>query len=172
MVLARLWSTKAGNTLHIKVLSTASNTTASPLSRAWNREQVWRFSNSYWMTASQALNGRLRDTEWQPHWYCMAEHAVRGSEGCGILTMRHCPRYILHPGLERPSIGQKGFDSPESLIIGCCSRWKDSEHRRPKKPYDGLWQVDSGRHAYSSECWVSISMTNNPKMMIVFTRQQ
>ena len=59
----------------------------------------------------------------------MAEHAVRGSEGCGILAMRHCPRYILHPGLERPSIEQKGFDSPESLIIGCCSRWKDSEHR-------------------------------------------
>ena len=47
----------------------------------------------------------------------MAEHAVHGCEGCGILTMRHCPRYILHPGLERPSIGQKGFDSPESLII-------------------------------------------------------
>ena len=172
MVLARLWSTKASNTLHINVLSTKSNTTASPLSRAWNGEQVWRFSNLYWMTASQALNGRLRDTEWQPHWYCMAEHAVRSSEGCGILTMRHCPRYILHPGLERPSIGQKGFDSPESLIIGCWSRWKDSEHRRPKKTYDGLWQVDSGRHAYSSECWVSISMTNNPKMMIVFTRQQ
>ena len=95
MVLARLWSTKAGKTLHINVLSTTSKTTASPLSRAWNRMQVWRFSNSYWMTASQALNGRLRDTEWQPHWYCMAEHAVRGSEGCGILAMRHCQK--KHP---------------------------------------------------------------------------
>ena len=102
MVLARLWSTKAGNTLHINVLSTTSNTTASHTSRAWNREQVWRFSNSYWMTASQALNGRLRDTEWQPHWYCMPEHAVRGSEGCGILAIRHCQKNILHPGLERP----------------------------------------------------------------------
>ena len=45
---------------------------------------------------------------------------------------------ILHPGFECPSIGQKGFDSPESLIIGCWSRWKDSEHRRPKNVYDGL----------------------------------
>ena len=62
----------------------------------------------------------------------MAEHAVRGSEGCAILTMKHCQKYILHPSFERSSIGQKGFDSPESLIIGCCSRWKDSEHRRPK----------------------------------------
>ena len=146
MVLARMWSTKAGNTLHINVLSTTSNTTAFPLSRAWNREQVWRFSNSYWMTASQALNGRLRDTEWQPHWYCMAEHAVRGSEGCAILTMKHCQKYILHPSLERPSIGQKGLDSPESLIIGCWSRWKDSEHRRPKKTIwwlvtSWLWQT-------------------------------
>ena len=48
----------------------------------------------------------------------MAEHAVRDSEGCGILAMRHCPKYILHPSFECPSIGQKGFDSLESLIIG------------------------------------------------------